>query len=849
MNSKTGLLYNSRNVILYLTVLLSVSLNLITQSLDLWHKRGMTQFDFFLIILEVFALYSLLRSISQIAQTHRLPAQTLGWPNNDNPAMRAVTRLGKGQSLAQLGDWEAEQAVHQQQALLRQVIDSIPHHLFVRDRTGRFCLANRAAAAVHGTTPEQLVGHHEADFNPHLDADWLAQVTAINREVMEKQQIRKLPDTQLISHTGQIHWCQVHLSPYFDVNGQVCGIIGNTLDVTDRKQLELALQASEARLQAILNSSPYGIFLKDLQGSYTYVNPAYEQMSQLSAAELLGKSDYDTLPQTFAAIREGSDHKALVAAEPIIFEENLPWQDGTQTLLVTKFALRELNNGPPYAVCGIVLNITKRKEMETALRESQRQYETLVNSVDSIVWEADPETFQFTFVSPQAERLLGYPLTEWLEPNFWLDHILPEDLDAVCDYCQRSIERGQDHRFEYRMLTADGRIIWIQDIVKLVFEGPRLVKLVGLLLDISDRKRAEQELVTLATQERAFNRVVHTIRSSLDLDTIFATTAREAASLLDIGRVGIVQYLAERQCWIPRVEYRSHPEVPNTVGFEIPDTNNPFSEQLKRFEVVQIDSTKVISDSVNRAFSDQFPGAWLLIPLVVNDQLWGSLSFLKDPSISPFSKNQVAMAERFANQLAIAIQQSTLYTQLQAANQKLQYLATHDPLTEVANRRYFDDYLERECSRLHRSQECIWLSLILCDIDYFKQYNDYYGHPQGDDCLIRVAQSISRGIKRSVDFVARFGGEEFAIVLPETDEAGAVYMVKQIQAEVADLNLRHASSPVSSQVTLSFGVACVHKQKPEFSQTPQSLLQIADEALYKAKRSGRNQYQITVAGA
>ncbi|MGB5973414.1 MAG: diguanylate cyclase, partial [Nodosilinea sp.] len=173
----------------------------------------------------------------------------------------------------------------------------------------------------------------------------------------------------------------------------------------------------------------------------------------------------------------------------------------------------------------------------------------------------------------------------------------------------------------------------------------------------------------------------------------------------------------------------------------------------------------------------------------------------------------------------------------------------HDPLTQLANRRYFNDYLTREWNRLTRSQQDTWVSLILCDIDYFKQYNDRYGHPQGDDCLVRVAQALRDGVKRPADTIARYGGEEFAVILPETDEAGAIQVVQQIQTALAALNLPHAASQVSPQITLSFGIACVHKQTLASNQSTQSLIWLADRALYRAKQSGRNRYEVNVAVA
>ena len=128
------------------------------------------------------------------------------------------------------------------------------------------------------------------------------------------------------------------------------------------------------------------------------------------------------------------------------------------------------------------------------MQQAASLYPKLVTSLDGIVWEADGETFQFTFVSPQAERILGYPLREWLEPNFWRDHTHPDDTDWCAAFCFDCTKRRQDHEFEYRMIAADGRIVWLHDIVSVKVEPSGAVYLSGIMLDVTKRKQAEEEL-------------------------------------------------------------------------------------------------------------------------------------------------------------------------------------------------------------------------------------------------------------------------------------------------------------------------------------------------------------------
>jgi diguanylate cyclase (GGDEF)-like protein len=202
----------------------------------------------------------------------------------------------------------------------------------------------------------------------------------------------------------------------------------------------------------------------------------------------------------------------------------------------------------------------------------------------------------------------------------------------------------------------------------------------------------------------------------------------------------------------------------------------------------------------------------------------------------PFQQEEVLA--RVNTHLTIRRLQQELQAQktaLEQANLELQRLATLDSLTKVANRRRLDEYLQREWRRAARERTS--LSLILCDIDYFKDYNDHYGHQAGDDCLQQVAEAISKAVKRPGDLVARYGGEEFTVILPHTSIEGAVQVAHFIQNNLQELKIVHSYSQVNEYITLSIGVACLvpHPQK-----LPEQLISLADSALYEAKKQGRN---------
>ena len=186
----------------------------------------------------------------------------------------------------------------------------------------------------------------------------------------------------------------------------------------------------------------------------------------------------------------------------------------------------------------------------------------------------------------------------------------------------------------------------------------------------------------------------------------------------------------------------------------------------------------------------------------------------------------------------LSIYQGELLQDLELANRKLWELSSTDALTQVGNRYFFDTKLTQAWQQIQETRGD--LALIMCDVDYFKAFNDSYGHPAGDRCLQEIAKAMVRALKHQKDLVTRYGGEEFAIILPYTDLAGAEKIASEIQQAVAALKIPHLHSP-TTHVTISMGITAITQGQ---QQSLMSLVEEADKALYEAKAAGKNQYRV-----
>jgi two-component system, cell cycle sensor histidine kinase and response regulator CckA len=380
--------------------------------------------------------------------------------------------------------------VRESEAQYRSIVESLPLLVCRCTPSGVIEFVNEAYANHFGRTPAALVGTSLLDLVPAADRDRLRDLLA---SVPPDGPAVSL-DHRSVAADGseRVHrWTNTAVR---DDAGRVIAIQAFAEDVTERHRAEQAVQISEQRLQFFLDHAPGALAMLDRDLRYLAVNRRWKAEYTTPGEDIVGRYHYDVYPNTLEAWSEAY-RRGLAGEGTRVDRERVALRDGVTVWLRWEVQPWYDEAGVVGGLVFFVEDIGARVQSEEAAQAARRDLAELIGTVDGIVWEADAQTFGFTFVSEQAERLLGYPVSSWLEESgFWAAHIHPEDRDASVRYCVECTRASRDHQFDYRMIAADGRVVWLQDRVTVHAVDGRPVILRGVMVDITDRKQAEAAL-------------------------------------------------------------------------------------------------------------------------------------------------------------------------------------------------------------------------------------------------------------------------------------------------------------------------------------------------------------------
>ena len=425
-------------------------------------------------------------------------------------------------------------------------------------------------------------------------------------------------------------------------------------------------------------------------------------------------------------------------------------------------------------------DITKDKKMEEAIRLSEEKYRLLVENANEGIIIA--QNGKVIFANPKIKEIMGYSKEEILTKPF-IEFIHPDDKDIVM---KRHFKRLQGEKvlnnYHFRIIDIIGTVKWLEIKAVLISWEGRPATL-NLLSDITSRKEVE---TALRESEK-------TLRALLD-------ALPEAAMLIDNN--GCFDAINQVAC------QKIGKDEADLIGLSLYDN---FPPELAKDRKTKLEMVVINNKAIR--FEEEFEGR------------------IYDTTICPIS-DEMGIPSK------VAIFPFDI-TERKKAEDLLKNYSYLDGLTCISNRRHFDESLSNNWRWALRNNKP--LSLIMFDIDYFKAYNDTYGHLSGDKCLKKVAETIKSTVNRPMDLLARYGGEEFAVILPDTDPKGASIVAEALRASIESLKIPHANSKISEFVTISVGVATMI---PTPSTKVEILIELADNALYQAKKEGRNRIEI-----
>ncbi len=427
----------------------------------------------------------------------------------------------------------------------------------------------------------------------------------------------------------------------------------------------------------------------------------------------------------------------------------------------------------------------------------------LVAAVHSLLqlatWESNPDTDEIRWTSGRSD-IYAKPADQIETVSAWLELVHQQDRERLALAMRHAVETESGFHEQFRVQGNSGAFFWIFGSGQVVRRPDGGQRLLGVNMDVTNWAEA------LAASDARFQ----------------ATFEQAAVGIAHVGIDG--KWLAVNRRFCEMLGYTKEAMLKLAFGDITHPSDLDADWELHR-ELLR-DERQTYS-LVKRYFARDGRVVWANLTVSLVRKNDGSPHYFISVIEDITARKQI---EDERDQLI-----ANLDRRVKERTAELEYLSFTDSLTGIANRRSFDDRLHAEWNRAVRSGEPV--SVLLIDIDYFKQLNDTLGHAAADRVLILVATEMTKVFHRSVDMAARYGGDEFAILLPGTNPEGALTVANQIQAAIRWLDLPHPASTVSSIVTISVGVATVWPSKKGSSH---SLMVSVDRALYSAKRSGKN---------
>jgi diguanylate cyclase (GGDEF)-like protein/PAS domain S-box-containing protein len=718
------------------------------------------------------------------------------------PNGRVAKVLGYIQDITERKQIELD--LQQSEATKQAMLEAIPDLLLRINRHGlRFDFISGGEVTVHGNVDTQIA-QSIYDTLPKALAD---------QRLHFLHQALDTGKRQIYEHTididGNRYYEETRIVPLGDEEALVM-----VRDVTNRVTAELALRESQQRFQAIFDQMYQFIGLLTPDGTLLEINQTALAFGGFEREDVVGRPIWDMGWWDVVSLEAQAQLKGAIAqaAQGEFVRYEVTIQGANQQVMTLDFSLRPVLDDQGQVVLLIPegRDLTQRKHMEEELRRTKVFLEQTSTVAQVGGWEVNLQQ-GLVYWTPITREI--HEVEADFEPtlmtmfDFYPDGVNRQRITAVVAH---ACQTGQPWDEKLQIVTAKGNLRWVRSLGQAERIAGECVRIYGALQNIDAQMQAEIRLHELTQQLQQAQRMAQLGNWWFDSRTETLHWSAEIFRLLGVSPDKQPFQLEDRPDLL-------HPDdFPRWKAHIQAAYQNKGTQELD-MRILRPDGEMRYVHA--RTYTDRHQDQSLNLQ-EASVQLFGTLVDVTD-------RKQAEIC------------QEELFQQLQQANAELHRIATTDALTQVANRRYFDQVLAQEWGRAKHDRAS--LALIMCDVDYFKPYNDNYGHPAGDQCLQQVAELLTAAVERPRGLMARYGGEEFVVLLPATAISEAIEVVTRIQHDLTQARLPHEFSLIADQITLSFGLVCC---VPSAQNGSDALLAAADVALYQAKLRGRNQYCI-----
>lgn len=740
--------------------------------------------------------------------------------------------------------WQSQQDASQYQLLATYA----PVGIFQADANGNLTFVNPRWCEIAGISVAAALGEGWKSAIHPADLDQVLTVWNGIQDGLVSCEFR------FLTPEGREVWVLGSGAPLYDQSGQFYGAVGTVLEITEQKQSELQ-ESQLKQLSRALEQCGDNVIITDREGKIVYVNSGFERLTGYSQAEAIGATP--SILQSGFHGRDFYNNLWKTITKGDVFYAVFTNQKKSGELFAEQKTITPLRDetGKITHYISTGKDVTERQRAEARLEQVNRCFLNFssnpmenigrLTALCGLLLKADGAIYQRR-VNDRLDSVCTWGMIQSVEDTVEESLKLLRDGSLLNVVCPR-LEKPGDTWYEansgiWRTLVRTGdRVVGL---LSLYYQTPpdqtaddgRLLGIIATAIAIEEEQhRVAEALRRQMERERALSNLAHYIHRSLELSDILPATAKAVREFLRSDSV-LIYALNETGTQAQMVAEATilEKEHPNQIVFEqISFTTNCFSDYQNVADKEDL-QVQICENSCHiKGFEDS--QTHMIAPILQGHHLWGVIIAQNSQTYRKWTESEQEFLRQVSTQLGIATQQSKLYEELKIANSSLQRLATIDGLTQVANRRQFDTFLAQSWQQALEQQRP--LAIILCDIDFFKPYNDTYGHQAGDDCLKQVAGMIAKTVTNEDSLVARYGGEEFVVVINGIEYQELVTLVQKIRQAVEGLQVPHRSSNAHPWVTLSVGAASLI---PRRDWTSDDLLRQADQALYQAKADGRN---------